>query len=117
SLSYYLSDPTAPTYIYTLSLHDALPILMTTITREQETSNLRVVENAHWQKPLYETHGLNLWYGTTHALKNIDLPIYEKEVTAIIGPSGCGKSTYLKTLNRMVEMNANVTINGTISLR
>lgn len=90
---------------------------MTTMTREHESVNLRVMENVNWQKPLYETHGLNLWYGTTHALKNIDLPIYDKEVTAIIGPSGCGKSTYLKTLNRMVEMNTDVTINGTISLR
>ena len=44
---------------------------------------------------------LCLWYGQTQALKNIDIDIPEKSITALIGPSGCGKSTFLKTLNRM----------------
>ncbi|QSX09641.1 phosphate ABC transporter ATP-binding protein [Alkalibacter rhizosphaerae] len=52
---------------------------------------------------VFDTKGLNLWYGDDQALKNIDLSIEENQVTAIIGPSGCGKSTYIKTLNRMVE--------------
>lgn len=64
---------------------------------------------------VYETEGLNLWYGNTHALKDINLSIYEKEVTAIIGPSGCGKSTYLKTLNRLVERIPTVKISGEIT--
>lgn len=88
---------------------------MTVLMDTKEKVNLRVMENANWQKPVYETHGLNLWYGNTHALKNIDLAIHAKEVTAIIGPSGCGKSTYLKTLNRMVELVPEVSISGTIS--
>ncbi|MDL4841539.1 phosphate ABC transporter ATP-binding protein PstB [Aquibacillus rhizosphaerae] len=66
---------------------------------------------------VYDTQDLNLWYGQTHALKNIILPIYEQEVTAIIGPSGCGKSTYLKTLNRMVELVPGVRTSGTIKYR
>ena len=90
---------------------------MTLLMDAKENVNLRVMENANWQNPVYDTHGLNLWYGNTHALKNIDLPIYEKEVTAIIGPSGCGKSTYLKTLNRMVEMVPDVSVSGTISFK
>src|SRR5690625_2313894 len=66
-------------------------------------------------KPLvYDTTDLNLWYGEKHALKEVNLPMYEKEVTAIIGPSGCGKSTYIKTLNRMVELVPDVRITGTI---
>lgn len=64
-----------------------------------------------------KTNELNLWYGKTQALKNINLPIYEKEVTAIIGPSGCGKSTLLKTLNRMVELVKNVRTSGSIYYR
>ncbi|MGM8214871.1 phosphate ABC transporter ATP-binding protein PstB [Bacillaceae bacterium W0354] len=64
---------------------------------------------------VFNTKQLNLWYGETHALKEIDLSIFEKEITAIIGPSGCGKSTYLKTLNRMVELVPNVKISGDIS--
>lgn len=89
---------------------------MTLLRDRQEEKQLRVVKNTNWQKPVYETNGLNVWYGTSHALKNIDLTINEKEVTAIIGPSGCGKSTYLKTLNRMVENASDVTISGNITL-
>ena len=47
---------------------------------------------------------LNLWYGQMQALKNINIEIPEKSITALIGPSGCGKSTFLKTLNRMNEL-------------
>jgi phosphate transport system ATP-binding protein len=69
------------------------------------------------KKVVYDTKDLNLWYGKDHALKNINLAIYEKEVTAIIGPSGCGKSTYIKTLNRMVQLVPSVRISGEISYR
>ena len=53
---------------------------------------------------LITTKDLNLWYGTAHALKNINMSLPEKEITALIGPSGCGKSTFLKTLNRMNDL-------------
>ncbi|WP_286164789.1 MULTISPECIES: phosphate ABC transporter ATP-binding protein PstB [Clostridia] len=69
------------------------------------------------KKIVYDTKDLNLWYGETHALKDINLSIYEKEVTAIIGPSGCGKSTYLKTLNRMVELVPSVKTSGVITYK
>ena len=69
------------------------------------------------KKMVYDTKDLNLWYGEDHALKNINLSIYENEVTAIIGPSGCGKSTYIKTLNRMVELVPIVRISGDILYR
>lgn len=88
---------------------------MTVMSKHKEDLHLRLMENENWRKPVYETSGLNLWYGATHALKNIDLSINEKEVTAIIGPSGCGKSTYIKTLNRMVEMIPDVTITGEVN--
>lgn len=60
------------------------------------------------------TSDLNLYYGNNHALKNINLDIYENQITAFIGPSGCGKSTYLKTLKRMNDLVPNVTINGKV---
>ena len=47
---------------------------------------------------------LNFYYGKFHALKNINLDIPEKKVTAFIGPSGCGKSTFLKCFNRMNDL-------------
>lgn len=57
---------------------------------------------------------LCLWYGETQALKNIDMEIEEKTITALIGPSGCGKSTFLKTLDRMNDLVPNVHITGDI---
>lgn len=59
---------------------------------------------------------LNLHYGTFHALKEINIKIPEKEVTAFIGPSGCGKSTFLKTLNRMNDLIEDCKIEGKILL-
>lgn len=57
---------------------------------------------------------LCLWYGNSQALKNIDIEIPEKSITALIGPSGCGKSTFLKTLNRMNDLIPGVKITGSI---
>ncbi|MDO4330799.1 MAG: phosphate ABC transporter ATP-binding protein PstB [Lachnospiraceae bacterium] len=62
------------------------------------------------------TRNLDLYYGQNHALKDIQLDIYEKKITAFIGPSGCGKSTYLKTLNRMNDLVDGVRIEGTVLL-
>ena len=59
---------------------------------------------------------LNLWYGTNHALKDINISLPEKKISALIGPSGCGKSTFLKTLNRMNDLIDYVKIEGTIKL-
>lgn len=59
---------------------------------------------------------LNLYYGTNHALKGINMEIYENKITAFIGPSGCGKSTFLKTLNRMNDLVENVKITGKVML-
>lgn len=57
---------------------------------------------------------LCLWYGENEALKNININIPEKSITALIGPSGCGKSTFLKTLNRMNDLVGNVKITGEV---
>ena len=51
-----------------------------------------------------EVRDLNFYYGRTHALKDINLNVYEKKVTAIIGPSGCGKTTLLRCFNRMHDL-------------
>ena len=54
----------------------------------------------------------NLWYGDFQALKNINIEIPEKKVTAFIGPSGCGKSTFLKCFNRMNDLVEGCRIEG-----
>ena len=62
------------------------------------------------------TGGLDLYYGTNHALKNVSMELYTNKITAFIGPSGCGKSTFLKTLNRMNDLVPNVKIEGEVLL-
>ena len=57
---------------------------------------------------------LCLWYGQTQALKNVNITIPEKSITALIGPSGCGKSTFLKTLDRMNDLVPGVRITGEV---
>ncbi|GGJ54058.1 phosphate ABC transporter ATP-binding protein PstB [Virgibacillus salexigens] len=95
---------------------------MSTLTKPKFDEELTISNDPRNNKDtpkttVYDTKDLNLWYGDTHALKDINLSIYEKEVTAIIGPSGCGKSTYLKTLNRMVELVPSVRTSGMITYK
>lgn len=64
----------------------------------------------------FVVNNLDLWYGSFQALKGISLNIAKNEITALIGPSGCGKSTFLKTLNRMNDLEKGVKITGTVKL-
>lgn len=57
---------------------------------------------------------LDLWYGNSQALKNVNIDIEQNAITALIGPSGCGKSTFLKTLNRMNDLVPGVRIEGQV---
>ncbi|GHC31748.1 phosphate ABC transporter ATP-binding protein, PhoT family [Aidingimonas halophila] len=59
---------------------------------------------------------LSLWYGEHQALHNVNIDIYQKNVTALIGPSGCGKSTFLRCLNRMNDLIRNVRIQGRVEM-
>lgn len=63
------------------------------------------------------TNDLCLWYGKTHALRDINISVPEGSITALIGPSGCGKSTFLKTLNRMNDLVPDVRITGSVKYR
>ena len=66
---------------------------------------------------ILETRDLSIFYGKTEAVKKVSLPIAEKHITAIIGPSGCGKSTLLRSLNRMNEFIADVSMKGEVLYR
>lgn len=63
-----------------------------------------------------ETRGLHFYYGSNHVLKNINIQIKERQITALIGPSGCGKSTFLRTLNRLNDLIPHTRIEGTITI-
>lgn len=67
-------------------------------------------------KPLVEVQQLDLFYSEVHALKQVNLAVKERSITAFIGPSGCGKSTLLRTLNRMNDMTPGVKIKGSVSI-
>lgn len=66
---------------------------------------------------IISVNDLCLWYGQTQALKNINMEIPEKSITALIGPSGCGKSTFLKTLDRMNDLVSGVKITGEVKYK
>ena len=66
---------------------------------------------------IISVNDLCLWYGQTQALKNINMEIPEKSITALIGPSGCGKSTFLKTLDRMNDLVPGVKITGEVKYK
>ena len=64
----------------------------------------------------FEIKDLDLYYGDFKALKNINLELPEKQISAFIGPSGCGKSTLLKSLNRMNDLVEGCRITGQVTL-
>lgn len=64
---------------------------------------------------IIEAKNMNLWYGANHALKNINIALPERQITALIGPSGCGKSTFLKSLNRMNDLVEGCRIEGEVT--
>jgi phosphate transport system ATP-binding protein len=68
------------------------------------------------QNPVFEVNDLDFYYGSFKALKDIQMDILQRHVTALIGPSGCGKSTYLRCLNRMNDTIPEARVDGQILL-
>ena len=66
----------------------------------------------HFHRIKIKTQSLDFYYGSFQALKNINLEIKERQITALIGPSGCGKSTFLRTLNRMNDLIPQTRLSG-----
>jgi len=82
----------------------------------QAAGNAATLDGATKQRTKYRVRDLNFYYGKHHALKSIDIDVYEHEITALIGPSGCGKSSFLRTLNRMNEVLADTRCTGSLLL-
>ncbi|TAE58494.1 MAG: phosphate ABC transporter ATP-binding protein [Nostocales cyanobacterium] len=64
--------------------------------------------------PAIKVKNLSFYYGNYKAIEGISLDIYKNQVTALIGPSGCGKSTFIKTLNRISELEGEVKVDGSV---
>jgi phosphate transport system ATP-binding protein len=73
-------------------------------------------ETTQPEQTIIQVQNLNVYYGSVHALKSINVDIPEKKATAFIGPSGCGKTTLLRCLNRMNDLITTVRITGSIKL-
>ena len=84
------------------------------MNNEERFLELRRKEKNMGEK--FKISNLDLYYGDFQALKNINMSIQEKEITAFIGPSGCGKSTFIKCLNRMNDLVEGCKITGEILL-
>jgi len=63
-----------------------------------------------------EIHDLNIWFGSLHAIKQVNMEIQSNEILSIIGPSNSGKTTFLRTLNRLSDLNINYKMTGAVEL-
>ncbi len=80
-------------------------------------NDMRIAErDVSTSEPKITARGVQVHYGTSHALKDVDIDILNGNVTAFIGPSGCGKSTFLRCLNRMNDTIASAKVTGAIKL-
>jgi phosphate transport system ATP-binding protein len=79
-------------------------------------NDMRMESRVDTQTVKIEARKVQVHYGTTHAIKDVDVDILDKTVTAFIGPSGCGKSTFLRTLNRMNDTIVGCKVGGKITL-
>jgi phosphate transport system ATP-binding protein len=80
-------------------------------------NDMRLIERAVEMSPAKITaRGVNIFYGETRAIKDVDVDIADRTVTAFIGPSGCGKSTFLRALNRMNETIPSARFEGRIEM-
>lgn len=61
-----------------------------------------------------EAHGLNIYYGSFHAVRNVEMKVARRKITAMIGPSGCGKSSVLRCFNRMNDLIPSARIEGEV---
>jgi phosphate transport system ATP-binding protein len=82
------------------------------VIREEEAAVAGPIETTDRYKVVIKE--INAWFGRKQALKNINLNIKDKSVTAFIGPSGCGKTTLIRCLNRMHEMTPNARVDGQV---
>lgn len=92
------------------------PTITTTVPSRmpgESNQNPGAADNA---QPAIEVAGFDAWYGDYHALKDLNMVIPEKRITAFIGPSGCGKSTFLRWINRMNDLVPSARAKGTLKL-
>jgi phosphate transport system ATP-binding protein len=78
-------------------------------------ASARPAEATPPEATIFEVDDVSVYYGDFRAVRNISLPIYKNQITALIGPSGCGKSTFIRTLNRMNDLIEGARLEGSIT--
>jgi phosphate transport system ATP-binding protein len=81
-----------------------------TVRFDREPRSLPAAE----QEVVFDVGDLSVYYGDFRAIRNITLPIYRNQITALIGPSGCGKTTFIRCLNRMNDLIEGARVEGTL---
>jgi phosphate transport system ATP-binding protein len=81
-----------------------------TVRFDRESRSLPEAE----QEVVFDVEDLSVYYGEFRAVRNITLPIYRNQITALIGPSGCGKTTFIRCLNRMNDLIEGARVEGTL---
>ena len=84
------------------------------VTMHFEQRQPRAREASADRDVVFETKELSVYYGSFRAVRDINLPIYKNDITALIGPSGCGKTTFIRCLNRMNDLIEGARIDGAI---
>ena len=79
-----------------------------------EVTETHMSEATAVTKPVMETLALGVSYGKTRAVRDVSVPVYHREVLALIGPSGCGKTTFLRALNRMHDFSSEAKVTGQV---
>jgi phosphate transport system ATP-binding protein len=77
---------------------------------ERESRHLEEAE----QEVVFDVRDLSVYYGDFRAVRDVTLPIYRNQITALIGPSGCGKTTFIRCLNRMNDLIVGARVEGTL---
>ena len=77
---------------------------------ERESRHLEEAE----QEVVFDVRDLSVFYGDFRAVRDVTLPIYKHQITALIGPSGCGKTTFIRCLNRMNDLIEGARVEGTL---
>ena len=96
-----------------LFIYDIVCVRILSGRKTMLSEHEKTIESVQYKS---EVRNLNFYYGTFNALKNIDMVLHDKKITALIGPSGCGKSTFLRCFNRMHDLYPGNRYEGEITL-
>jgi phosphate transport system ATP-binding protein len=95
----------------TAEIREPLPVSVSIGTSRDDTETAETPVRTK-----IKAQGVEFYYGSFHALKQINLDIFENRVTALIGPSGCGKTTFLRSINRMNDLINGTRLTGSLTL-